>query len=126
MICIVSKENRKGDLLRLKFFSKTTRIHRLFFSRASDTKSPEQLSWNKQGRPRPMVSDPGHSKSSSKLQMAVKAFPTRLLNPGLPEPKCLMGTAAVDLTGIGIDRARTWQCYTCGFHTRKFFFQIFF
>jgi transketolase C-terminal domain/subunit len=78
------------------------------------------------GRPRPMVSDPGHSKSSSKLQMAVKAFPTRLLNPGLPEPKCLMGTAAVDLTGIGIDRARTWQCYTCGFHTRIFFFQIFF
>ena len=68
------------------------------------------------GRPRPMASDPGHSKSSSKLQMAVKAFPTRLLNPGLPEPKCLMGTAAVDLTGIGIDRARTWQCYTCGFH----------
>jgi hypothetical protein len=59
--------------------------------------------------------------------MAVKALPTRLRNPGLPEPKCLMGTAAVDLTGIGIDHARTWQCYTCGFHTRKkIIFQIFF
>ena len=75
MICIVSKENRKGDLLRLKFFSKTTRIHRLFFSRASDTKSPEQLSWNKQGRPRPMVSDPGHSKSSSKLLWQSRHYP---------------------------------------------------